>query len=107
MTVAELMVVVAILAVVVAGAIAGCSALMSGDAVKQDAEKEARQYAKEMSIQVDGVSCGDRANTKGQVYCTIRSGKQTIPLSCIGKYKMGHGCRQVTAVAPGATPAEE
>ncbi len=104
MTLVELMIAVAIVVVVAAVAIGGCAAMMSGDDVKRDAEREARQYAQEMNIKVDGLSCGDRANQKGQVYCSVRSGSNTISLSCIGKYKLGHGCRQVTAVAPGAEP---
>jgi prepilin-type N-terminal cleavage/methylation domain-containing protein len=107
LTLFEVMVVVAVLAVlaVVVGSV-GCNALLSGDDVKKDAEHEARQYATDMNIKVDGISCGDRANSKGQVYCSLRSGKNTNALSCIGKYKFGHGCKQITVVAPGAEPAE-
>lgn len=101
MSLAELMIVVAILAIIVAGAVGGCAAIMSGDDVKKDAEKNARQTATELGIKVDGVSCGDRANSKGQVYCSVNSGGKIIPFSCIGKYKFGNGCKMQTVVAPG------
>lgn len=105
-TLAELMIVLAIIGTIGALGVAGCTSLLSGDAVKEDGERSARQYASEMNIKVDGVSCGNRTNQKGQVYCSINSGGKVIPLSCIGKYKVGRGCvpRMVTATDAESTP---
>ena len=101
-TLVELLIVVGIIGVFVALAVVGCSALTSGDSVREDAEKSARRYAAEMNIKVDGLSCGTRTNSKGQVYCSINSGGKVIPLSCIGKYKFGDGCVPRTVIAPDA-----
>lgn len=102
MTLFELMIVIVVLAVIVLGVGAGCSLIFSGDSVKEDAEQSARKYAAEMNIKVDGVSCGNRANSKGQVYCSLNSGGKIIPLSCIGRYKVGSGCMPRTVTAPEA-----
>lgn len=99
MSIIELMISVAIIATIGAALLFSCTRLMSGDDVKKDAEKSARQYAAEMNIKVDGLSCGSRGNSNGQVYCSINSGGKVLPISCIGRYKIGNGCvpRVVTA----------
>ncbi len=102
MTLAELMIVVAILCVFVVGAGYGCVAMQSGDSFKHDAEEEARIYARDMNLKVDGLSCGDTPNSKGMVYCSLRSGVNTIPIACIGKWKAGHGCHEQRLTAPAA-----
>ncbi len=96
LTVVELMIIVAVFAVLAFG----FTMLASGDSVKSDAETSARRWAQEMGIKVDGVSCGNRTNSKGQIYCTIRSGGVLTPLSCIGKYKIGSGCVPRVVTAP-------
>jgi hypothetical protein len=94
----ELMIIIAVFAALAFG----FTMLASGDSVKSDAETSARQWAQEMGIKVDGVSCGNRGNSKGQVYCTVNSGGTLTPLSCIGRYKIGSGCVPRVVTAPNA-----
>ena len=93
MTVAELMVVVAILAVVAVLGVFGLRVLMSGDSVEEDAKAEVRLYASKLNLPVDGIACGNITNKHGLVACTLRSGNTTHQLECIGRYSVGHGCR--------------
>lgn len=106
LTVAELMIVVAILGVVAGLAAFGCRALMSGDSVQQDAEAEARKWAGGLGLKVDGVSCGNITTKKGLVGCAVRSGSTVYQLECIGRYSVGHGCREQKLSIPQTTGQE-
>jgi len=99
-TLLEVMVVFAILAVVGGLLVFVVRSAASGDSVEEDAKGEVQRYAADMNYKVDGVSCGNITNSKGMVYCTLRSGSKTYPLARIGRYKVGHGCHEQMLSGP-------
>ena len=95
MTLFELMVGVAILAVVVSVGAWGCSLALSGPKQQRTAESEARAWAEGMGVKLLGVSCADiDSDGDGYVSCMANvEGQGTVPIECRGAYSVGHGCR--------------
>lgn len=71
-----------------------CGADVSG-ASHQTAEKEARKYAEELSIHVQGVTCaGLDSDGDGYVSCTISTAEgKLIGVECAGAMTINSGCR--------------
>lgn len=114
MTMGELMIVVAILAVVFGLGIFGLRACMSGDEVENEAASEVRAHCQKLGITIDktpqgkdAISCGNITTKKGLVGCTYKSGGVTHQLECIGRYSPGHGCRDQKLSVPGQADTTE
>ena len=106
LTVVELMIIVAIIGVLAALAIGGCSGCQTGDSV----EAFARKSASDMHKPVDGLHCGNTVNSKGMTYCSLDSKGHTYNLACIGPVKgfrvfsdNARGCHEQMLSTPGAT----
>lgn len=92
----------------------GTRTCMSGDEVEHDAEGEVRQYAAKLGIVIDkapnghaAIACGNIATKKGLVGCTYKSGGVTHQLECVGRYSVGHGCRDQKLSVPQPGQREE
>lgn len=92
-TVVELMIVVSIVGVIVAGVfffgIRGFS--YGGDGVKTEAET----FARSMGESYTGINCVTYdSDGDGYVSCTIfRSGKDPLPIECARKWSRNSGCK--------------
>jgi prepilin-type N-terminal cleavage/methylation domain-containing protein len=91
-TLAELMGVIAIVSIVFVGVFAtSCS----GSGQRNAAKQEATQWAKELNLELTGISCADYdSDGDGYVSCTLAmKGGETKQIECRGAYSIGHGCR--------------
>ncbi len=100
MSLFESMIVVGILSVCGMIGAFGIRACLSGDVVEQDAVTEVMKYTTNLGVTIDktpqgrpAISCGNIGTKKGLVGCTYKSGGVTHQLECIGRYSVGHGCR--------------
>lgn len=75
----------------------GARACLSGPEMKRAAEKEARAWARDLGLDVAGISCADLdTDGDGYVSCTVRlsgEGQHTHQVECRGAWSSGHGCR--------------
>lgn len=94
-TLAELMIVVAILAVFLGLAVAACRGVTSGKETKDAATRDAQKFVQELGWKVAGISCADiDSDRDGYVSCTIALTDGTNQfVECRGAYDWGHGCR--------------
>lgn len=95
-TLVELIIVVAIIGVI--GAIIFGSIFRSGSSSGDEAEVEARKYAKSLGMDIKGVSCTDRdTDHDGYVSCSVSyldNGKTEImPVECAVRWAMNSGCK--------------
>ncbi len=85
---------------VISGGILGkCTANLTG-VNKKVGEVEARQYAKELNLDVKGVSCSPRdSDGDGYVSCTISTNDKNDPIvevECLAAYTITDGCRPLS-----------
>lgn len=78
----------------VAFAVVKCGANVSG-ASHQDAERSAREYAKALNIEYDGLVCaGIDSDGDGYVSCTIsKKDGHLLGIECAGAMTINSGCR--------------
>ncbi len=107
MSVLELMIVVAILAVLVVVLGFGCRSMMAGASQKRAAEKEARAWARWMGLELVGLDCADNdSDGDGYVSCSANvRGQGIVPIECRAAYSVGHGCRAPKLHIPGQSIA--
>jgi len=88
-TVVEVLIVVAVLALVLFGALANLSGV-NGD----QAMKEAERWASEMQIKPIGITCSSvDSDGDGYVSCMVRHEGGIENIECRGMTSVGHGCR--------------
>ena len=94
-TLAELMIVIAILGVFLTIAITACNGLTSGKEIKEAATHDAEKFVRELGWKTNGISCADvDSDRDGYVSCTIALTNGTNEfVECRGAYAWGHGCR--------------
>ena len=95
MTLAELMIVVAIIAVFLGIVLAACGSVTSGKETKDAATHDAQKFVAELGWKTAGISCADvDSDNDGYVSCTIALSDGTNQfVECRGAYTWGHGCR--------------
>lgn len=71
---------------------------------KSTAEDEAREYAQELNLELEAVSCVKQdTDGDGYVSCTLKlKDGQTLPRECAGAYNLNSGCREQKLKMPGA-----
>lgn len=94
-TLAELMIVIAVLGIFGTIAAFGCVSACSGPEQKNAAKKEAEVWAKDLGIEYTGIACNDYDSDRdGYVSCTLAmKNGETKQIECRGAYSFGHGCR--------------
>lgn len=103
LTIIELLIVLSIIGIVIAGIIHGFQSCSSQSG---SAETEARNYATQLGLSVKGVSCTDRdSDGDGYVSCSVshvENGKLTIqPVECAIKWSTNSGCKAPKMVSTG------
>lgn len=104
----EKVIIAAVAGIFLALAVGGgctCAANITG-ANHDKAIEAARQWGKEMGLDVKGVSCANSdSDSDGYVSCTVSSAKtdgsvQIHPVECAAAYTLNSGCRAARIVPP-------
>ena len=102
----EMLIVVTIVIGMIVVGFGRCATNVDGTS-QREAEKGARAFAKELGVQISGLSCaGTDSDGDGYVSCTIaKTDGSLLAIECAGALTMNRGCRvpKLRAATEGST----